>query len=247
LVPEPGHTIAHQIRAHHAFAEAGLESLVNHVPACLEVGRQALDHTCKWALFGLRPTLGVTQAVEVWIELLDPPHADATVPPVLLEYPRAEREPTPQLDRQLLKRVDPIAVSTKRQVAYLHQDILRAHAQNRVGVGAHQHATSRHPAQHRVQHVSRPAAFDRIVPHQHDSHSLELRFDLRYEVITVDSGFRAHAGGIERGEQGRKATRGRIGALSRRSVARIENRHRGGRASRHVPAPRVVIVARMAF
>jgi hypothetical protein len=91
LEAKAGHAMLDQIGPHHPLCQAGLPSLIHHVPATCKVRGQAFQHQRKRAVLFGGPTLCMPQRKAVVAGLGDAPDADAAVPSMLLEDARPGR------------------------------------------------------------------------------------------------------------------------------------------------------------
>jgi hypothetical protein len=82
---------------------------------------------------------------------------------------------------------------------------------------------------HGVEPVAPPAAFDRVAPHQHGGHLVQLCRHLVGEVVVVDGRLGGDTGRLEGVEQRGESARGAVGRIARGPVAGIQQRN----AARH--------------
>jgi hypothetical protein len=169
-----------------------------------------------------RAALGVAQEKTSVARRLDPPHTDAAVPARLLQNARAVRRSRQHCAANLPEIVDAPGVAAEWKITDREQHIFRAEPKDRVGVGADEYALRGHVAQHGVEHLPGAAAFDRVVPHQHAAHPLQLDADFVDEVVVVDGWLGGNAGRGQRREELGKSTFGGIGAIAHRAVTRIQ-------------------------
>jgi len=96
-------------------------------------------------------------------------------------------------------------------------------------VRAHQNTSLCDLPEHRIELITSAPTLGRVVPDKHPVNAVQLGRDFVRKVVVVHGGLRGDASGLEGVEQGGEAALARVGTITHRAVAGVEQRY-GSRA-----------------
>src|SRR5262249_4687691 len=136
-----------------------------------------------------------------------------------------------------------VRVGAPAEVLGTVENLLGAHLEDHVGMGAHPRPARRNVAQQGVEHGARPAGIERIDPDEHAVEAEELVAHLVREGLVEHGGRGVDAGPAQLLEDVVIAIVVRRRRAARLAVAAPENRYLGGLIAVHAQSPRHASIA----